>query len=80
MGTIKTIKIAPSIDEVVLCGDELRTDWNGGIVYRADGLSQYEEESLKRAFCTGIALSSRPWQLERLMNDCLGLKGVVEMP
>ena len=75
---MKTIKIAPNLDEIEVGANYVSTEWNGGIRYEAEGLDQYEEESLKQCFSTAIAMSSKPWQLERMLNECLGLKGVVK--
>ena len=75
---VKTIKIAPNLDEIEVGANYVSTEWNGGIRYEAEGLDQYEEESLKQCFSAAIAMSSKPWQLERMLNECLGLKGVVK--
>lgn len=72
------IKIAPHADEISVSGNEMRTDFAGGIVYRAEGLDRYEENSLKKCFSMAIALCSKRWQLEELLNEHLKLKGVIE--
>ena len=74
---MKTIKIAPYPNEIEVGANYVKTEWNGGIRYEAEGLDQYEEESLKQCFSTAIAMSSKPWQLERMLNECLGLNGRV---
>ena len=76
--SVKTIQIAPYPNEIEVGVNYVKTEWNGGIRYEAEGLDQYEEESLKQCFSTAIAMSSKPWQLERMLNECLGLKGVVK--
>lgn len=75
---MKTIQIAPYLDEIEVGADYIRTDWNGGIRYEAQGLDRYKEEYLKECFSTAIALSGRRWQLEAVLNDHLGLNGVVK--
>lgn len=74
---MKTIQIAPYSHEIEVGANYVKTEWNGGIRYEAEGLDQYEEESLKQCFSTAIAMSSKPWQLERMLNECLGLNGRV---
>lgn len=74
----KSIQIAPYADEISVSGNEMRTDFAGGIVYRAEGLNRYEENSLKECFSMAIALCSKRWQLEELLNRHLQLKGVIE--
>ena len=75
---MKTIQIAPYPNEIEVGANYVETKWNGGIRYEADGLDQYEEESVKKCFSAAIAMSSRSWQLEAMLNDHLGLKGVVK--
>ena len=75
---MKTIKIAPNLDEIEVGANYISTEWNGGIRYEAEGLDQYEEEYLKQCFSTVIAMSGRRWHLEVMLNDHLGLKGVVK--
>ena len=75
---MKTIKIAPNLDEIEVGANYVSTEWNGGIRYEAEGLDRYKEDYLKQCFSTAIAMSSKPWQLERMLNECLGLKGVVK--
>ena len=70
---MKTIKIAPSIDEVNYDKETnaLITEFNGlKISYRLLwDFSAEQVEQLKGALCEGIALSSRPHQLINLMNN-----------
>lgn len=73
-----TIQIAPNLDEVEVGANYVSTEWNGGIRYEAEGLDRYKEDYLKQCFSTAIAMSGRRWQLEALLNDHLGLKGVVK--
>ena len=74
---MKTIQIAPYAHEIEVGANYVETKWNGGIRYEADGLDQYEEAGLKECFSAAIAMSSKPWQLERIMNECLNLNGRV---
>ena len=76
-GTNKTIKIAPNVNEVSVVGNEIRTDFAGGIVYKADGIEKYKDEYLVEVFRTAIAITSRMDQLEWILNGYLGLKGMV---
>lgn len=74
---VRTIQIAPYANEIVINGNTMHTDFAGGITYTAEGLDQYEHESLKKCFSAAIAMTSRPWQLERLLNDTLKLNGKI---
>ena len=74
---IKKIQIAPYPDEITLSGNEIRTDFAGGITYKADGLEKYDQDFLKEAFSTAIAVSGRRWYLEKVLNDYLHLKGTI---
>ena len=75
---MKTIKIAPSANECTVSGNEVRTDFAGGIVYRAEGLSNYKTEYIIECFCTAIAICGKRWVLQDLLNAHLHLDGVVE--
>lgn len=75
---MKTIKIAPEMDEIQVSANEVRTDFAGGIVYRAEGLNKYKEEYIKEAFMSAVAIVGKRWHLEQLLNDFLGLQGHVE--
>lgn len=77
MSNVTTIKIAPSDEEIVITGDEIRTDFAGGIVYRARGLGKYREEYLKWMFASAIAMSSYKDQVCELLNLELHLKGKI---
>ena len=60
---MKTIKIAPDLDEITIDDEKIHTDWNGGITYKAD-LSAirnaYKDDWLKSQFQQAIALVSKP--------------------
>lgn len=65
------IKIAPELNEVVIDKYSIHTDWEGGITYECpiDELrKKYTDEQLKADFCCAIALSSRFYQIEQLLN------------
>lgn len=74
---VTTIQIAPYANEIEVNGNTMHTSFAGVITYTAEGLDQYEENSLKDCFSTAIALSSNRWQLERLLNETLKLNGKI---
>lgn len=74
----KAIQIAPYSNEITIDGNTMHTDFAGGITYTAEGLDQYEHESLKECFSTAIALCSKRWQLEQVLNETLKLNGKIE--
>lgn len=75
--TIETIKIAPDLEEINVDGCVIATDFNGmHIQYTCE--RKWEPNSLKKCFQTAIALSSKIWQLENLMNMCK-VKGKLEV-
>ena len=78
MDKVKTIKIAPDVNECTVSGDEVRTDFNGGVVYRAEGLSKFKEEYIIESFRTAIAMCGKRWVMQDLLNKHFGLNGVVE--
>ena len=67
----KTIKIAPDLDEIYINDEKIVTEWNGGITYKAD-LSAirnaFKDDWLKSQFHQAIALVSKPWQLENILQ------------
>ena len=73
----KTIQIAPYPNEIEVGANYVKTEWNDGIRYEAEGLERYKEDYLKQCFSTAIAMSGRRWQLEAMLNECLGLEGRV---
>lgn len=75
---MKTIQIAPRMDEIQVQGNEIRTDFAGGVTYTAEGLRKYRDEYLKDAFRQAIALCSKRWQIEQLLNDFLHLEGKID--
>ena len=51
---MKTIKIAPNLDEIEVGANYVSTEWNGGIRYEAEGLDRYKEDYLKQCFSSLI--------------------------
>lgn len=74
----KTIQIAPYDHEIKVEGDVVSTEFAGGIKYTAKGLSQFEVEKIKRCFSMAIAMASKRWQLEMMLNECFKLNGKIE--
>ena len=75
---MKTIKIAPDVNECTVSGNEVRTDFAGGVVYRAEGLCNYKPEYVIECFRTAIAMCGKRWVMQDLLNTHLHLDGVVE--
>lgn len=79
-----TIKIAPDMDEVRITETSLTTDWNGGVSYEVSKADMsylrqmFTEYALKSALRQAIALSSKPWQAERLLNDYFRVEGRIK--
>ncbi len=77
------IEIAPGIENISVTETSITTEWNGGITYEVgkpimDRLKEiYTENNLKDSMNQAIAFSSKPWQLERLLNDYFGVKGKI---
>lgn len=78
MDEVKKIKIAPDANECTVSGDEVRTDFAGGVVYRAEGLSKFKDEYIIESFRTAIAICGKRWVMQDLLNNHFGLNGVVE--
>lgn len=74
---MKTIQIAPHMNEIEVNGNQIHTNFAGGVTYTAEGLEKYKDEFLKDAFRQAIALCSKRWQIEELLNDFLHLDGKV---
>ena len=78
---MKTIKIAPDKNEITITDSSMSTKWNGGVTYEAnlkETREKHGDEWLKATFQQAIGFSSKPWQLERVLNDFLHLKGKVK--
>ena len=77
----KDIKIAPDLNEVEVADDSIHTDWNGGITYKAslaDIRKKHGDEYLKQSFSTAIALCSKAWQVEHVLNRHFRKQGHIE--
>lgn len=77
----KDIKIAPDLNEVEVADDSIHTDWNGGITYKAklaDIRKKYGDKYLKESFSTAIALCSKIWQVEQVLNRHFRKQGHIE--
>ena len=76
----KTIKIAPDLDEITIDDEKIHTDWNGGITYSGPikKLREIFQDSwIIKQFQTAIALTSKVWQAERLLNDYFKIEGKI---
>ena len=76
----KTIKIAPDLDEITLDDEKIHTDWNGGITYSGPigKLREiFKDDWIIKQFQTAIAITSKSWQLERILNDYFKIEGKV---
>jgi len=77
---IRTISIAPRPDEIEVTDMEISTTWNGGIRYTGNiaALRQkYGDDNLRSAFQQAIGMSSKPWQMERLLDNYFKINGKV---
>lgn len=72
-----TIKIAPNLDEILVEGNTIKTDFAGGITYQAEGLQHYKEDYLKQVFQCAIGFASRRLQLEQSLDNHLHLNGKI---
>lgn len=77
------IEIAPGIENISLTETSITTEWNGGITYEVGKLAMkrlkeiYTEEHLKSSMNQAIAFSSKPWQVEWMLNEYFGIKGKI---
>ena len=77
----KYIKIVPDLNEVEVADDSIHTDWNGGITYKAslsDIRKKHGDKYLKESFSTAIALCSKAWQVEQVLNRHFRKRGHIE--
>lgn len=77
---MKTIKIAPDLDEITIDDEKIHTDWNGGITYKGNIAAirkAFKDDWLKSQFQQAIALVSKPWQLENILNNFFQIEGKV---
>ena len=81
-GTISyTMQMAPELDEVEVTDDSIHTEWNGGITYKAklsDIRKKHGDKYLKKSFSTAIALCSKLWQVEQVLNRHFRKQGHIE--
>ena len=76
---MKVIQIAPHRNDCKVVGNTIEGRMDGR-VFRFEIPSEYEvysyqHEYLINTFRQAIALSSKPWQVEQLLNDHWGIKG-----
>lgn len=76
---MKVIQIAPYESDCRIVGNEI-IGTMGGRTFVFEIPSQYEVYSYQHKhlisrFREAIALCSKPWQVERLLNDHLGIEG-----
>ena len=77
---MKTITIAPRMEEINVSDSAISTRWNGGIFYKGNIArlrTRFSDEELKKYFQTAIGFSSKPWQLEDLLNGFFKIKAKV---
>ncbi len=75
------IKIAPDLNEIQVSDTEIHTEWNNGITYKAslaDIRKKHGDEYLKQSFSTAIALCSKAWQVEQVLNRHFRKRGHIE--
>lgn len=78
MEEVRKIQIAPYKEDVRVEDNRITTDFSGGITYEADNLTViYKDAYLIEVFITAIAMTSRKYQLQSLMNETLHLSGRV---
>lgn len=75
MKNAQKIRIAPAMAEIRVGANTISTDFAGGITYTAEGIDKYKEDYLKECFAWGVALCSKRWQLEDLLNAHFNLNG-----
>lgn len=78
METIETIQIRPKFDDIkVNKGSKcVYTKWNGGIEYQMtdESFAKFNMDFVKQTFAMAIALCSKPWQIESMMQTS-GING-----
>ena len=76
---MRTIQIAPYREDCRVVGNQIiGTMGERTFVFTIPSeyeVYSYQHEWLIEAFCAAIALSSKPWQVERLLNDRFNIKG-----
>lgn len=77
---METIKIAPDLNEIKIDDKSISTEWNEGITYTGDIASirkAFKDDWIIKQFQTAIALCSKPWQLECILNDYFKIDGKI---
>lgn len=76
---MRTIKIAPDASECKVVGNDVIGKFNGRtLVYQIPNdieVYGYHHENLIENFRAAIAMSSKPWQVERMLNEHYGING-----
>lgn len=76
---MKTITIGPSLSDVTIEGGKISAVMNNKeLVYKAPEGMEFAEkdyDTVKRAFWEACVISSRPWQVEDVLNNYFGIKG-----
>ncbi len=76
---MKTIQIAPYERDCRVVGNKIMgTMGKRTFVFEIPSeyeVYSYQHEWLIHNFCEAIALCSKPWQVEQLLNDHWGIKG-----
>lgn len=77
---MRTIQIAPSKEDVHIRGNRIEGKMKDGTTYvykapEGDFFARRDQNAVKAAFCQAIALSSKSYQAENLLNDYLKVKG-----
>lgn len=77
---METIKIAPDLDEIKIDDKSISIEWNRGITYTGDIAlirKAFKDDWIIKQFQTAIALCSKPWQLERILNYYFKIDGKI---
>lgn len=72
MEEITTIKIAPDMDEIIVDGNNVRTEFNGMDIRFSLHENIYKDGYLKQCLQQGIALVSKTYQLKELLKNHFG--------
>lgn len=76
---MKTIQIAPYKKDCKVVGNKIIGTMSGRTfvfeIPREYEVYSYQHEHLINGFCGAIALSSKPWQVEQLLNEHFGISG-----
>ena len=78
---MKTIKIAPSVDEIIVKenGQIFEVEFNGPrtecVLQGKNTLNEECWDAMKKNIQQAIGLSSRPWQVKQLLDGIMTTKG-----